>query len=94
MQEKNKKIKEAKIEKKPYYYKEDEVDLIVEKQDRKDSFKVSIGNIKGTISFLEHRKRKLEEEMLKVQEEINENQQWLEDIKPELLKIKYFKFEE
>lgn len=91
---KNKKIKKAKIEAKPYYYTEDEVDLIVETKNKKDSFKVSIRNIKGTINFLEDKKKRLEEEIAKIQEEISVNQTWLEDIKPELTKIKYFKFEE
>lgn len=89
-----KNIKKAIIETKPYYYTEDEVDLIVETKGRKDSFKVSIRNIKGTINFLEDKKKRLEEEIAKIQEEIEDNQQWLEDIKPELAKIKYFKFEE
>ena len=84
---KKKKIKKAKIDKRPYYYTEDEVELVVSLKDRKDDFKVSVKLIKATLDVLYKRKEEL-------QKEIDINEAWLNDVKDDLAQIKYFKFEE
>lgn len=84
---KNKKIKKAKIDKRPYYYREDEVELVVSLKDRKDDFKVPIKLVKATLDVLYKRKEEL-------QKEIDINEAWLNDVKEDLAQIKYFKFEE
>ena len=66
----------------------------METKGREDSFIVSIMTIKGTVNFLGDKKKGLEEEIAKIQKEIDDNQQWLKDVKDDLAKIKYFKFEE
>ena len=90
----NQEIIKAKIEEKPVYYSEDELDLIVQTKDRKIPFKVSVKTVKETINVLKNKKAESEESIKRIEEEIQENKQWLEDIKPDLLNINYFKFEE
>lgn len=87
---KNNKVKKvlekAKIEKRDFYYREEEIELIVDLPDRVDKIKVPIRLIKATINTLEEKKKL-------IQEEIDLNQKWLDDVKADLAKIKYFKLE-
>lgn len=87
-------LKPSKIEERETYYSEDEVEIVVDLPDREDTIRVPIRKIKGTLNLLRERKEKLQEELDAVQEEITLNKKWLEEVKPELAKIKYFKFEE
>lgn len=80
-------LKKAKIEKRDFYYREEEIELVVDLPGRDDEVRVPIRLIKATLNVLEEKKRL-------IQEEIDQNQKWLDDVKADLAKIKYFKFEE